>query len=94
MSPPLQASTKLLMRGSDDKDAQSFSAISGRHEVESKSDTMTFPNSTLKTHAETGESPAVLPLCGSKGRAPSGQLRMKKADVPRVCADMTDEVAS
>lgn len=27
MSPPLQASTMLLMRGSDDKDAQSFSAM-------------------------------------------------------------------
>lgn len=83
----------LLMRGSDDKDAESFSAIGGMREVESKSDPMTFPNSTLKTHTETGESPAVLPLCESKGQAPPGQLRMKKAEVPRVCADMTDGVA-
>lgn len=45
-------------------------------------------------HTETGESPAVLPLWGSKGQAPSGQLRMKKADVSRVFADMTDGVAS
>lgn len=74
----------LLMRGSDDKDAQPFSGISECHEVESKSDPMTCPNSTLKTHPETGESPALLPLWGSEGRAPSGQLRMKKAEVPRV----------